>query len=302
MAGLSYALLDDRGALEIAGDDRVAFLQGLVSNDVAKAGLARAIHAALLTAQGRYLHDFFIVAEGDAFVLDAEAARLDDLRRRLSLYRLRSKVTLAAAGERREIAAAWGEGTARALGLADEAGAARPVAGGTAYVDPRLGDLGARLLLPRGDAAHTLAGMGFAKASREEYDRMRLRLGVPDGSRDLAIEKALLVESGFDELNGIDWQKGCFIGQEITARMKYRGLAKKRLMPVAVEGELPPPDTPVLLGAEEAGEIRSGRDGMALALLRLEAVEKAAETGAKLSAGGAQLDAAKTRLGAVLAI
>ena len=285
----SYALLDDRGALEIAGDDRVAFLQGLVSNDVAKAGPARAIHAALLTAQGRYLHDFFIVAEGDAFVLDAEAARLDDLRRRLSLYRLRSKVTLAAAGERREIAAAWGEGTARALGLADEAGAARPVAGGTAYVDPRLGDLGARLLLPRGDAAHTLAGMGFAKASREEYDRMRLRLGVPDGSRDLAVEQALLVELGFDELNGIDWQKGCFIGQEITARMKYRGLAKKRLVPVAVEGELPPPDTPVLLGAEEAGEIRSGRDGMALALLRLEAVEKAAETGAKLSAGGAQL-------------
>jgi len=288
MAALSFALFDDRAALEVAGEDRVSYLQGLVSNDVAKAGPARALHAALLTAQGRYLHDFFIVALGDAFVLDAEAARLDDLRRRLSLYKLRSKVTITPSA-RFEIAAAWGEGAARALGLADATGAARSLAGGVAFVDPRLASLGARLLLPQGDAARTLEGLGFAPAAREDYDRMRLALGVPDGSRDLAVEKALLVESGFDELNGIDWQKGCFIGQEITARMKYRGLAKKRLVPVAVEGDLPPPDTPIMLGGEEAGELRSGRDGVALALLRLELIEKSLETGEKLSAGGARL-------------
>jgi folate-binding protein YgfZ len=286
---LSWTLLDDRGALEIAGEDRVAFLQGLVSNDVAKSSPARAVHAALLTAQGRYLHDFFIVAVGDAFMLDAEAARLDDLRRRLSLYRLRAKVTLAAASDRFDIAAAWGEGVARALGLPEDAGAAGAAAGGVGYIDPRLSSLGARLLLPKGSAASALGALGFAEAPRDDYDRMRLALGVPDGSRDLAVEKALLVESGFDELNGIDWQKGCYIGQEITARMKYRGLAKKRLVPVAVEGELPPPDTPVLLGDEEAGELRSGRDGIALALLRLELIEKAAATGATLSAGAARL-------------
>ncbi len=285
---LSWAPLDDRGALEIAGEDRVAFLQGLVSNDVAKANPSRVLHAALLTAQGRYLHDFFIVTAGDTFVLDAEAARLDDLRRRLTLYRLRAKVTLAAASERFDTIVAWGEGTARALGLPEEAGAARPFAGGIAYLDPRLPALGARLLLPKGHA-RDLGGMGFAEASRADYDRMRLALGVPDGSRDLAVEKALLVESGFDELNGIDWQKGCYIGQEITARMKYRGLAKKRLVPVAVAGELPPPDTPVRLGDEEAGELRSGRDGIALALLRLELIEKAAATGVPLSAGAATL-------------
>jgi folate-binding protein YgfZ len=289
MAGLFWTLLDDRGALEITGDDRVAFLQGLVSNDVAKASASRALHAALLTAQGRYLHDFFIVAMGDTLVLDAEEARLDDLRRRLTLYKLRAKVTLAAASERREIAALWGDGAARALGLPQEAGAAQAFAGGVAYVDPRLAALGARLLLPRGEAPRALEGLGFARASREAYDRLRLSLGVPDGSRDLAVEKALLVESGFDELNGIDWQKGCFIGQEITARMRYRGLAKKRLVPVAVEGAVPPPDTPVLLGTEEAGELRSGRDGIALALLRLELIEKAEATGAPLSAGGAKL-------------
>ncbi|HUK59868.1 MAG TPA: folate-binding protein [Stellaceae bacterium] len=288
MAALSWTLLDDRGALEIAGADRVAFLQGLVSNDVAKVAPARAVHAALLTAQGRYLHDFFIIASGERFLLDAESARLDDLRRRLSLYRLRAKVTLADARERFEIAAAWGDGAARALGLPDEAGAAGMAAGGIAYVDPRLEALGARLLVPKGQAQE-LGALGFAAAARVDYDRLRLALGVPDGSRDLAVEKALLVESGFDEMNGIDWQKGCYIGQEITARMKHRGLAKKRLVPVAVEGDLPPPDTPVLLGDEEAGELRSGRDGAALALLRLEAMEKAAATGAALSAGGAKL-------------
>jgi len=289
MAALSWALLGDRGVLEIAGEERVPFLQGLVSNDVAKAGPSRAIHAALLTAQGRYLHDFFIVAAGDALVLDAEAARLDDLRRRLSLYKLRSKVTIAPASERWEIAAAWGDGVARALGLDDEAGAARAIAGGIAYIDPRLASLGARLLVPKGEAARALEGAGFAPAPRDEYDRMRLALGVPDGSRDLAVEKALLVESGFDEMNGIDWQKGCYIGQEITARMKYRALAKKRLVPVDVEGALPPPGTPVLFGDEEAGELCSGRDGAALALLRTELVEKAEETGAALVAGGAKL-------------
>ena len=117
---------------------------------------------------------------------------------------------------------------------------------------------------------------------------MRLALGVPDGSRDLAVEKALLLEAGFDELNGIDWQKGCYIGQELTARTKYRALVKKRLLPVAVEGALPPPGTPVMLGDEEAGELRSGRDGQALALLRLDAVEKA-KAGVALTAGGARL-------------
>jgi hypothetical protein len=290
MAGsLSYAVLEDRAALEISGEERVTFLQGLVSNDVAKVDAGRAIHAALLTAQGRYLHDFFIVALGAGFVLDAEAGRIDDLRKRLALYKLRSKVQIAPAGGRFCVAAAWGDGAAEALGLADERGAARAMAGGAAYVDPRLAALGARLILPPAELAPMLEAAGFSRAPRETYDRMRLATGVPDGSRDLEIEKALLVESGFDELNGIDWQKGCYIGQEITARMKHRGLAKKRLMPVAVEGAMPPPGTLVFLGAEEVGELRWGRDGFALALLRLEAVAKAAETDAALAAGDARL-------------
>jgi folate-binding protein YgfZ len=112
---------------------------------------------------------------------------------------------------------------------------------------------------------------------------------VPDGSRDLVIDKAILLESGFDELNGVDWQKGCYIGQELTARTKYRALIRKRLLPVAVEGPLPEPGTAVMLGDKEAGEMRSGRDGMGLALLRLDAVDNAAASGVPLTAAEAKL-------------
>jgi len=284
-------MLEERGVLAVEGADRVAFLQGLVSNDVAKAGPDRAIYAALLTPQGKYLHDFFIAAAGDSLLLDAEAARLDDLRRRLALYKLRAKATLADASDRFGVFAAFGAGVVEALGLADGAGAARPWGEGAAFVDPRLAALGVRLIVPRAAGEAALAAAGLRRTDPADYDRLRLGLGVPDGSRDLGIEKAILLESGFDELNGIDWQKGCYIGQELTARTKYRALIKKRLMPVAIEGPLPPPDTPVMLGAAEAGEMRSGRDGLGLALLRLEAVAAAARAGQPLTAGAATLRA-----------
>ncbi len=272
MADGFYAELPARGVIEIAGEDRVAFLQGLVSNDVAKVDAEHAIYAALLTAQGRYLFDFFIVAIGDALYLDTEAARVPDLLRRLSIYKLRSKVTLADAGPRIAVAAAWGQNSG--LGL-DTTGDARPFAGGIAYRDPRLADLGWRFCLPRPIAAID----GFAHADEAAYDRHRLQFGVPDGSRDLGIEKALLLENGFDELNGIDWKKGCYMGQELTARTKYRGLVKKRLVPVSADGPLPAPGTLVMAGSDEAGEIRSSRDGRALALLRLDTLDKTLLTG-----------------------
>lgn len=286
-----YAELPGRSVLEVAGEDRVAFLQGLVTNDVSKVTADRAIFAALLTAQGRYLFDFFIFALGEALYLETEAARLSDLQRRLSIYKLRSKVTLADASPRFAVAAGFGAAAGEALELASE-GAIKPFAGGVAYVDPRLAELGVRLVLPRETGFAALDQAGFTRADELAYDRHRLALGVPDGSRDLPIEKALLLESGFDELNGIDWQKGCYMGQELTARTKYRALIKKRLLPVEIDGALPAPGTPVMLGSEEAGEIQSGLDGRALALLRLDAFE-AAEKGSPLIAGAARVKPAK---------
>lgn len=287
MAERVYAELPGRGLLEVSGEDRIAFLQGLVTNDVTKASDRRAIFAALLTAQGRYLFDFFIFGLGEALYLETEAARLPDLQRRLSLYKLRSKVALADASPRLAVAAAFGEDAPAAFGLSGE-GAAKAFAGGIAFIDPRLSALGLRFALPRETGFAALEAAGFTRTDEALYDAHRLALGVPDGSRDLAPEKALLLESGFDEMNGIDWQKGCYMGQELTARMKYRALVKKRLLPIIVAGKLSPAGTPVMLGNEEAGELRSGRDGRALALLRLDAAEAAAK-GTPLLAGGARV-------------
>jgi len=272
MANASFALLEDRGVVTVSGPDRRAFLQGLVSNDVNKVGRDSARYAALLTAHGKYLHDFIMVEVGESLWLDAEAGRIVDLKRRLSIYRLRAKVSL---DDRPDlaVAAVFGDDAFPALDLSSHnPGAARPLGSGVVLVDPRLAALGARAVLPRETARETLARGGLAEAGFDAYDRLRLSLGVPDGSRDLMPEKSILLESGFDELNGVDWQKGCYIGQELTARTRYRGLIKKRLMPVRIDGPAPFPGTVVLSDGREVGEMRSSRDAFGLALLRIEPV------------------------------
>jgi folate-binding protein YgfZ len=269
MSTVRFALLLEREILAVSGPDRRSFLQGLVSNDVEKLASGRAVYAALLTPQGKYLHDFIMVEVGEAIWLDAEAARLADLKRRLSMYRLRAKIEIA---ERPElgVVAVFGDGAFPALGLPDEPGAVRPWEGGIALVDPRLAELGGRVIIDRLHIAR-LSESGLTEADFAAYDRHRLALGVPDGSRDLVPEKSILLEAGFDELNGVDWQKGCYVGQELTARTKYRGLIKKRLFPVRIDGPAPEPGTMVSLDGKDAGEMRSARDGLGLALLRLEA-------------------------------
>ncbi len=235
--------------VEVTGEDRLGFLQGLVSNDVTAAAPGHAVWAALLTPQGKWQADFFIFAEAERLLLDCEAAQAAELVRRLSRFRLRAKAKLRDLSEELLVAAGWD----------DPAGdqALMPLGGAA---DPRLPEAGWRALVPRGSAG---------SATAEDYDRHRLTLGLPDGSRDLEAEGSILLEAGFDELHGVSWTKGCYMGQELTARTRYRGLVKRRLVPVTVAGPLPPRGTPVLLEGAEVGEMRSGRDGMGMALLRL---------------------------------
>ena len=250
------AVLPNRGVIEVAGEDRTGFLQGLVSNDVMQASAGRAVWAAMLTPQGKWLADFFIFAGQDRLLLDCERAQAPMLMQRLTRFRLRSKVVLRSA-EEMCVYAAW-DGT--------------PMVEGTlAAPDPRLPEAGWRLL-----SATSLP----TTALELDWDRHRLALGLPDGSRDLETEKSVLLEAGFDELNGVSWTKGCYMGQELTARTKYRGLVKRRLVPVMVTGSLPPPGTPVLLhDTREVGTMRSGRDQMGLAVLRIDAIDQALACG-----------------------
>jgi len=257
MASLQYTLLPHRSVIAVGGPDRVEFLQGLISNDTTKVGPGQAIWAALLTPQGRFLNDMFVVEDGSGtFLMETERERAPALAKKLKMYTLRSKVTVEDRSAAMEVAVAFGPDPERLL----------PIAGATAFVDPRLPELGLRVLAPVTD-----------------YEAMRLRLGVPDGSRDLPVEKALLLESGFDELHGVDWQKGCYMGQELTARTKYRGLIKRRLFPVRIEGPLPASGAPIHRNGKEVGEIRSGLGDRALAMLQIDAADGA------LTADGATL-------------
>ena len=237
----------------------MSFLQGLVSNDVTAAAPGRAAWAAFLTPQGKYLADFFIFSDGERFLLDVERLQLTGLVQRLNRFRLRSKVTVCAR-EELLVYVAWG----------DEA----PGEAAVTAADPRLPAAGWRLI-----ARQALP----TNASTEEWDRHRLSLGLPDGTRDLEPDKTILLEAGFDELNGISWTKGCYMGQELTARTKYRGLVKRRLMPVVVEGPMPKPGSAVMRGDVEVGTMRSGRDALGLAVLRLDTLD------AVLTSDGARL-------------
>jgi len=291
MSSPRYAILDDRALLSVAGPDARSFLQGLISNDIEKATASRGIYAALLTPQGKFLFDFLIVEQDGRLLFDAERGRRADLKKRLTFYKLRAKATIAEE-DGLVVVAAFGDGALERLALALDPGLAKPFGGGVAMTDPRIAALGARLLVPRESLA-VLEAAGFGTATAGDYDRWRLSLGIPDGSRDIEVEKGFLLESNFEELHGVDFDKGCYVGQELTARTKYRGVVRKRLMRVDVEGPLPAPGTLVLLGESEAGEMRSGRDGVGLALIRLEHWEQARSSGAPLVAGEAKLTPVK---------
>ena len=267
MSGPNFSLVPHRGVIAVGGPDRVEFLQGLISNDTTKVAPGRAIWAALLTPQGRFLNDMFVVdGGGDILLLETERERTAALAKKLKMYTLRSKVTVEDRSPSLEIAVVYG-GQFTAPGS---------VGGAIAFADPRLDALGYRIIAPAGRAAGLLREHGLVEAPLASYEALRLSLGVPDGSRDLPVDKALLLESGFDELNGVDWKKGCYMGQELTARTKYRGLVKKRLFPVHVDGEAPAAGTVIHKDGQEVGELRSGSGSRAIAMLQIDAVRSGA--------------------------
>jgi folate-binding protein YgfZ len=250
--------LPHRGVIAVSGADRVTFLNGLVSNDVALAAPGRAVWAAMLSPQGRYLMDFFILYDTDRLLLDAPREHIPDLIKRLSRFRLRSNVTLDDFSDTLHVHAAWS-------GLPPEIPLTAP--------DPRLPEAGLRSL------SETIFESDTTTAA---YTAHRIALGLPDGPPDLEPEKTLLLEAGFDELNGVDWQKGCYMGQELTARTKYRGLVKRRLIPVSLESSAPSPGTPILAEGAEVGTIRSAAGALALAMLRTDALAKPLIAGSSL--------------------
>jgi folate-binding protein YgfZ len=248
---------DSRALIAVGGEDWRGFLQGLLTQDVETIRPDELRFGALLTPQGRLLYDLFIVGrpdngEGDGCWLDCAAERRAALIQRLAIYRLRAKLTIAA--DDAVVFAAWGD---------------RPPGDGW-IADPRLPGLGWR-------------GYGLkaaANAVEADYDRHRLVLGVP-GPADWGEDASYPLEADFDLLGAIDFKKGCFVGQETTSRMKRRGAIKSRMLPIDFAGPAPAPGAEILAGTLRAGQVLSGFDGRAMALVRLDRI-----AGAELTVDG----------------
>ncbi|MEX0695808.1 MAG: folate-binding protein [Rhodospirillales bacterium] len=258
----------DRGVIRITGEDAPGFLQGLISNDINKADGSRAIYAALLTPQGKYLFDFFVVRSGDALLLDCLASDVAPMITKLTLFKLRSKVTLEDVSADYDVFTLFGDDAEKTADLAG--GQTETPDGIILYADPRLPAAGVRAIVPKG---YDGALPGGETVSEDAYQRHRIRLGLPQAPDDLQKDKSILLESGFDELAGIDWKKGCYMGQELTARTKYRGLVKKRLVPVTLSGGEAESGSDLMADGKTVGELRSVNGDMAMALIRINAIQ-----------------------------
>jgi folate-binding protein YgfZ len=275
------AIFENRGQLRLSGRDARTLLQGLITADLDQLSAGRALYSALLTAQGKFLFDFVISEDqAGAIVLETAGDRLADLERRLTLYRLRADVAIEPVEPSPAMALLFGGDAAAVAGLPPERGAARRLAALTLVVEPRLVELGVRANGPEPELRAWLEGRGIDVADPLDFERHRVALAMPEAGVDLVVDKTIMLEAGLDQLGAVSFDKGCFVGQELTARTRYRGLVKRRLVPVLLDGAKVEPGFAVMAGEREAGEIRSVAGDLALALLRLDRL------GEPLAAGG----------------
>ena len=273
--GMSHchaSVLPSRAVLSVRGANARKFLQGLITNDIGKAQGTAAIHAGLLSPQGRVLFDFFVVADGDGLLIDVARDKAGELAQRLNFYRLRALVDIAEEPVL-AIAAAWG-------------GSPPLPDGAVVYRDPRLAELGVRLVLPKGT---DLAALGCETRPEADYHASRITLGVPEGGHDYAFGEAFPHEALFDQLNGVDFAKGCYVGQEVVSRMEHRGTARKRIVPVEGAAALPASGTSVEADGVPIGSLGSVSGTSGLALIRLDRAEAALAAGQRLHAGGVKI-------------
>ena len=275
MAAMKAALLPDRGAVKVVGDDARNFLHGLVSADILDLAEGSARFCALLTPQGKIIADFIVAAapdgSGGGFFLDVPRALASTLVGKLNLYKLRSRVVIEDLSDILGVLAAWnGEGRTTY---------------GLCYADPRLPALGLRVMLPPHLAAAAAGELGADLVAADDYEAHRVALGIPQGGVDFNYGDAFPHEADMDQLGGVDFAKGCYVGQEVVSRMEHRGLARTRAVPVRFDGAAPPAGVAVTAGERQVGRMGSAAAGYGLALLRLDRVADAMSRGDQLLAG-----------------
>jgi folate-binding protein YgfZ len=266
------AVLTSRGVVGVGGPDAGRFLDSVFTSDASKAGAGRAVYGGLLSPQGKILFDFIVFAEPGGFLIDIRRDLLADFVSRLGFYRLRARVEIAELSAARAVVAAWG-------------GEAPPDLDGPVAPDPRLPSLGYRAVVSSG----TANPLGYAGATEADYHAHRIGLAVPEGGVDFAFGEAYPHDADMDQLGGVDFGKGCYIGQEVVSRMEHRGSARRRIVAVR-GGQLPPAGTVIAAGERPVGSMGSSADGRGLALVRLDRAREAAEAGVPLMAAGAPVE------------
>lgn len=287
---MKAALLADRGAIKVVGDGARTFLHGLVTTDLLNLKEGEARYCALLTPQGKIIADF-LAAEapaknGGGFFLDAPRTRIATLIERLNLYKLRAKVIVEDLSEILGVLAVW-DAAANPAPAAPALSAKDAI--GLRYADPRLAALGLRVMLPPHLAAAAVAELGATLVDFAEYDAHRIALGIPSGGVDFAYGDAFPHEADMDQLTGVDFAKGCYVGQEVVSRMEHRGTARTRAVPLRFDGAAPQPGAAIVAGERQLGHVGSAAGGRAIALLRLDRVADALAHGEALTAGSTSL-------------
>lgn len=273
---MKSAFLPDRGVIKVAGEDARNFLNGLITTDVdrLKPGLGR--FGALLTPQGKIIVDFLITeapaGHGGGFLIDCPKALAEGLATKLKFYKLRAKLTVENLSDDLGVLAAWGGQLAAQPDLA--------------FADPRNEALGYRILIPQ-DLNEKLSDLiGAELVDAAAYEAHRIALGVPRGGLDFMYSDAFPHETNMDRLAGVDFDKGCYVGQEVVSRMQHRGTARTRSVKVLLDGPSPEAGAPILAGDKPVGTIGSTADGKGIALVRIDRVADALDAGQPLTAGG----------------
>ena len=273
---MQASLLHDRGVVKVAGDDARRFLNGLVTNDMAKVAPGNPRFAALLTPQGKIIVDFIIAEapapDGGGFFLDCPRALVPELVEKLNFYKLRAKVICEDLSDVLGVMAVWNGAGDSEYGLS--------------YPDPRLPALGTRVMLPPHLAAEAAADLGATLADAESYDAHRIALGIPRGGFDFIYADTFPHEADMDQLNGVDFDKGCYVGQEVVSRVEHRASARSRVLPIAYDEFSPLSGLPITAGDKQVGTLGSTAKGRGLALMRLDRIETAIADGIPLEAGG----------------
>jgi tRNA-modifying protein YgfZ len=271
------AVLPDRGVVRVAGEDAEKLLQGVVTNDMDLLAERPSIHAALLTPQGKILFEFFVVKAGEGYLLETRADQAAALARRLAMYKLRAKATIEDASADYRVLAFWGDAPASFGGTM----------GTVSYPDPRLSALGLRILAEARFADDIASATNGLDVAPEDYHAHRIALGVPEAGNDYALGDTFPHEADMDQLGGVSFTKGCFVGQEVVSRMQHRAHVRKRVVPIdAVGAEDLQSGSEVLAGAAAIGKVGSVAGRQALALLRLDRAGEAKAKGQPLTAGG----------------